>query len=116
LNGCEGDRFGSKNNTVKGEKTMSKKEAYEKKIEAQLKEWKTDIDKMKAKAEKADAEAKLEYYKQIEELRTRQEAAQKKLTELKGTGEEAWEDLKVGIELAWTSLGEAVKSARSRFK
>ena len=95
---------------------MSKKEAYEKKIEAQLQEWKTDIDKMKAKADKADAEAKLEYYKQIEDLRTKQEAAQEKLTELKASGGDAWEDLKSGIELAWTSLGEAVKSARSRFK
>ncbi len=94
---------------------MGKKEAYEKKIEAQLKEWKIDIDKMKAKADKADAEAKLEYYKQIEDLRTKQEAAQKKLTELKSTGEAAWEDLKAGIDLAWSSLGEAVKSAKSRF-
>ncbi|MCA1784543.1 MAG: coiled coil domain-containing protein [Desulfotignum sp.] len=95
---------------------MSKKEAYEKKLEAQLQEWKTDIDKMKAKADKADAEAKLEYYKQIEDLRTKQEAAQKKLTELKASGGDAWEDLKSGIELAWTSLGESIKSARSRFK
>jgi chromosome segregation ATPase len=94
---------------------MSKKEAYEKKLEAQLQEWKTDIDKMKAKADKADAEAKLEYYKQIEDLRTKQEAAQKKLTELKAAGESAWEDLKSGIDLAWTSLGESIKSARSRF-
>ena len=94
---------------------MSTKEAYEKKLEAQLREWKNDIDKMKAKADKADAEAKLEYYKQIEELRTKQEAAQKKLTELKSAGGDAWEDLKTGIDLAWKSLGEAVKSARSRF-
>jgi chromosome segregation ATPase len=94
---------------------MTKKEAYEKKLEAQLKEWKTDIDKMKAKADKADAEAKLEYYKQIEDLRTKQEAVQKKLTELKTAGESAWEDLKSGIDLAWTSLGESIKSARSRF-
>jgi chromosome segregation ATPase len=95
---------------------MSKKEAYEKKLEAQLQEWKTDIDKMKAKADKADARARLEYYKQIEELRTKQQAAQKKLTELKTAGESAWEDLKAGIDIAWSSLGEAVKSARTRFK
>ena len=95
---------------------MGMKEAYEKKIEAQLNEWKTDIDKMKAKADKADAEAKLAYYKQIEELRTRQEVAQKKLAELKASGEDAWEDLKAGIDREWSSLGEAVKSAGSRFK
>ncbi len=92
------------------------KDAYEKKIEAQLNEWKTDIDKMKAKADKADAQAQLEYYKQIENLRTKQEDAKKKLAELKAAGEDAWEDLKAGLDLASASLGEAVKSARSRFK
>jgi len=95
---------------------MTKKEAYEKKIESQLQEWKSDIDKMKAKIDKVDAETQLEYYKQIEDLRTKQEYAQKKLAELKASSESAWEDLKVGIDLAWTSLEEAVKSASNRFR
>lgn len=94
---------------------MSMKEAYEQKIEAQLDEWKAEIEKMKAQARNADAEAQLEYYKQIEELRMKQETAREKLGELKQAGEDAWEDMKSGIELAWDSLGEAMKSARSRF-
>jgi len=48
-------------------------------------------------------------------LRSKQEAAQEKLRELKNAGEDAWEDLKAGTELACDSLGEAVKSATSRF-
>jgi len=32
------------------------------------------------------------------------------------SGEGAWGDMKTGIELAWTSMGEAIDSARSRFK
>ena len=95
---------------------MSLKDAYLQKIEAQLAEWKSEIDKMKAKADKADAEAKLEYYEQIEELRTKQQAAQEKFTQLKDAGEDAWEDLKAGVELAGVSLAEAIKSASSRFK
>lgn len=95
---------------------MSMKDAYLQKIEAQLKEWKSEIDKIKAKADKADADAKLEYYEQIEELRTKQQAAQEKFTELKDAGEDAWEDLKAGVELAGVSLAEALKSAGSRFK
>jgi uncharacterized coiled-coil DUF342 family protein len=95
---------------------MSMKEAYEKKVAAQLDEWKSEIDKMKAKADKADAEAKLEYYKQIDGLRSKQKAAQEKLTELKNAGHEAWEDLKSGVDLAKDSVGEALKSAASRFK
>ncbi len=102
-------------NNQQRRKTMSMKEAYQQKIEAQLDEWKAEIEKMKAQARNADAEAQLEYYKQIEELRMKQETAREKLGELKQAGEDAWEDMKSGIELAWGSLGEAMKSARSRF-
>jgi hypothetical protein len=46
----------------------------------------------------------------------KQEAAREKLGELKRAGEDAWEDIKSGMDLAWESLGDAMKSARSRFK
>jgi len=95
---------------------MSRKEAYEQKLQAQLDEWSAKIDKLKAKADSAEADAQLEYHKQIEELRSMQEAAANKLTELKDTGDDAWEDLKAGIDNAWDSLGDAWKSAASRFK
>ena len=95
---------------------MGMKEAYQQKLEAQLDEWKADIDKMKAKADGLEADAQLEYYKQIEELRSMQESVHNKLTELRGAGDDAWEDLKAGIESAWDSLGNALKLAASRFK
>jgi len=95
---------------------MDMREAYQRKIEAQLEEWKAEIKRMKAKADKADADVQVEYYKQIEDLQSKQKVAQKKLKGLKEAGEGAWEDLKSGVELAWESLGEAVKSANSRFK
>jgi hypothetical protein len=40
----------------------------------------------------------------------------KKLGELKEAGEDAWEDLKPGINSAWDSLGDALKSTTNRFK
>ena len=95
---------------------MSMKDAYEKKLQAQLDEWGAEIDKLKAKADNAEADAQLEYYKQIEEFRSMQEEATNKLAELKDAGDDAWEDLKAGIDSAWDSLGNALKSARSRFK
>ena len=95
---------------------MNMKEAYEQKLQAKLDEWGAEIDKLKAKADNAEADAQLEYYKRIEELRTMQESATNKLAELKDAGDDAWEDLKAGIESAWDSLGSALKSATSRFK
>lgn len=94
---------------------MSMKDAYEKKLKAQLDEWGADIDKLKAKAEKAEVEAQLEYYKSIEELRSMQLAANEKLNELGEASDDAWEDLKAGVENAWDSLGKAVNNATSRF-
>lgn len=95
---------------------MSMKEAYEKKLQAQLDEWNAEIDKLKAKADEAEADAQLEYYKQIEGLRSKQEMARDKLKELKEAAEDAWEDLKAGVDSAWDSLGETLKSVASRFK
>jgi len=95
---------------------MSMKEAYEQKLQAQLDEWGAEIDKLKAKAESAEADAQLEHYKRIEELRSMQESAANKIAELKDAGDDAWEDLKAGIDSAWDSLGNALKSAASRFK
>lgn len=95
---------------------MSMKEAYEQKLQAQLDEWSAEIDKLKARADDAEADAQLEYYKEIEELRSMQEEASNKLAELKDASDDAWEDLKAGADSAWDSLGSALKSASSRFK
>lgn len=95
---------------------MSMKEAYEKKLQAKLGEWSEEIKKLKAKADSVEVDAQLEYYKKIEELRSMQETVTNKLIELKDAGDDAWEDLKAGIDSAWDSLGNALKSAASRFK
>ena len=95
---------------------MSMKKEYEQKLQAQLDEWGAEIEKLKAKADGLEADKKLEYYQEIEELRSMQESAQEKLTELKNASDDAWQDLKAGIDSAWDSLGDAFKSATSRFK
>ena len=95
---------------------MSVKEEYQKELQAQLDEWGTEIDKLKVVAGKAKTGLQGEYYKELEDLRCKQLAAQKKLHELKGSSGEAWGDLKTGIEGAWSILGDSLKLAASRFK
>jgi argininosuccinate lyase len=92
------------------------KEAYEKKLQAQLNNWGAEINKLRAKADKAAADTKLEYQEQIEELKAMQETAAEKLAELREAGDDAWQDLKADIESAWGSLHEAIKSINSRFQ
>jgi DNA repair exonuclease SbcCD ATPase subunit len=101
---------------MKLEKIMSMKKVYEQKLQAQLDEWSAEIDKLKAKADSAKADRKIEYYEEIEKLRTMQETASNKLNEVKNASDDAWEDLKAGIESAGDSLGSALKSATSKFK
>lgn len=95
---------------------MGMREAYQEKMEAQLKEWGAELEKLTARADKAKAEAKIEYYKQIEALRTKQETVRAKLEELKRAGDKAWEDIKAGVENAWDELKNALDSAFSKFK
>ena len=95
---------------------MIVKEEYQKKLQEQLDEWGTEIDKLKVVAGKAKAGLQGEYYKELEGLRSQQLTAQKKLHELKEVSGDAWGDLKEGIEGAWDSLSKGVKLAASRFK
>ena len=68
---------------------MKNREAYREKLEAQMREWSAKIDLLKAKADQAEAEAKIEYSKRIEDLRQRKEALQTQLAELKNAGKPA---------------------------
>lgn len=95
---------------------MGLKEAYQEKLEAQLREWTARLDQLKAKADLAEADAKIEYHRQIDGARSKIETAQTRLRELKSSSGEAWESLKDGIERAWADLKTAVEGAASAFK
>lgn len=95
---------------------MSLKDAYERKLQAQLKEWNAEIGKLKAQADRKQADTQIEYYQKIAELEALQETAREKLDTLEKQSDDAWEDLKAGVEYAVDALSEAVRSARSRFK
>jgi hypothetical protein len=71
-----------------------KRKAYEEKFDAQLKEWSAQIVLLNAKADKAKAEVKVEYYKTIENLQGKQDAARTKFLELRTVGDDAWDDIK----------------------
>ena len=95
---------------------MADKDAYVKKMHAKLDEWNAEIDKLKAKADQAEAESRIEYQNRIEDLRDKRKEAEKKMSQVKEAGEGAWEDLKSGVQNAWDAMDKAVKSARSKFK
>ncbi|MCF6147814.1 MAG: coiled coil domain-containing protein [Candidatus Kuenenia sp.] len=95
---------------------MNKRKAYEEKLDAQLREWRSKIENLKAKADKADAEAKIEYYRNIDSLKNDYNALQAKLLQLKSAADESWEDIKAGSETAWEELKTAFSNAMAKFK
>ena len=92
-----------------------KRKAFEEKFDAQLKEWSAEIALLKAKADKAKAEVKIEYYKTLETLQGKQDVARTKLKELRSAGDDVWEDVKAGAENVWTEIKTVFQNAAARF-
>jgi uncharacterized coiled-coil DUF342 family protein len=92
-----------------------KRDAFVKKMKAKLDEWNADIAKLEATAKQKEAEARGDVERRIEELKAKRKTVEDDLDQLSSSGEDAWEDLKAGIDSAADALGEALQSARSRF-
>lgn len=95
---------------------MSKRDAYIQKLHAKIDEWNADIDKLMAKAQQVEADSRIEYQQQIDALKQQRRKVENLLADLKRSGEGAWDDLKTGLDLAFESMNEAVRSAMTRFK
>ena len=94
---------------------MEMKDAYQDKMEARLREWQARIDVLKAKADQAEAGQKMKYHEEIESLRTQQQQVREKLGELRTASADAWEEVKTGVEKAWTNLQDATQRAADKF-
>jgi len=95
---------------------MSDKKQYIEKAKATLDQWDAEIDKTKAKLAEAEADGKIEYQKQLDEMRARRDEAEAKLNEVAEAGDDAWDDVKAGFDKAWESISGAFDSAVARFK
>jgi hypothetical protein len=95
---------------------MNDKDLYQQKKQAQLDEWQAEIDKLKARASMASADAQLEMNKQITAMESHIKVGKAKLTELAQTSEEAWGSIKLGVDSAWDAMKSAVGDAAAKFK
>lgn len=95
---------------------MTEKQAYQQKLETQLKEWDTRLEELKSKAQEAKIEIRAEYEKQLEILASKRDLARTKVLELRQRTEGAWEDLKGGTEKAWEEMRKTLDRIASRFK
>jgi tRNA/tmRNA/rRNA uracil-C5-methylase (TrmA/RlmC/RlmD family) len=89
---------------------MSIRDVFEKKMQAQLNEWKAGLEAFKEKADEEETNLQLEYYTLIDEIKLELAAAHKKLQQLKQAGDETWEELKTEVETTWDLLDELIRS------
>lgn len=94
---------------------MEDKKSYLQNLADQLHQWDVEIDELNARVDRANAEAKMEHLNQIDDLRTKKEAAQSQMKQLQAAGDDAWDDMKAGVEKSWTELSGAFASAFAKF-
>jgi chromosome segregation ATPase len=92
-----------------------KRDAYIEKLKGNIDKWNAEIDEFQAKADKAKDDAQAEFHKQIAEIKAKRQELEGKMADLKNASEEAWEDIKGGVDVSRQILGQAIKSAKDRF-
>jgi hypothetical protein len=76
----------AQHHNIRQEEDVSEKELYQQKKQAQLDEWKAEVDKLKSKASGASADAQMELNKQIEAFEGKIEKGKAKLAEIADAG------------------------------
>ncbi|MGB7241323.1 MAG: hypothetical protein WBC93_04450 [Sulfitobacter sp.] len=94
---------------------MTTQHDFTAKGKARLDKWDAQIAEAEARMERAEADARLEIQKQLDDMRNARNEAQKRLQELQATGEAAWGDVRKGAERAWTQLEKSFETAAARF-
>ena len=94
---------------------MSKRDEYVDKLKAQLDQWNTEVAKWEAKAQKTQASARIEYDKQLKEVRRQRDQALEQMKRVQAATGDAWVDLVRGADEAWAKMREALEKARSHF-
>lgn len=83
---------------------LENRKAYESKLDAQLAQWDADLDVLKAKARRAEVDARVNYDKAIDALQRKHAEAGVHLVKLKAATDETWESVKAGTEKCWHEL------------
>ncbi|MBS3750680.1 MAG: hypothetical protein KGY39_04135 [Anaerolineales bacterium] len=94
---------------------MEPREEFREKIGAQIEKLDAEIDLLKAKARKAKEEARLEAVGQIDQVDQKREELGEKVEEFKNSGQDAWQELKGGVNEAVRELKNSLDQVRSRF-
>lgn len=95
---------------------MTDRELYRQKKQAELDAWEAELDKFKAKASGATAEAQLTMNKHIRALQNKLEEAKTKLAAILDVRDAAWDAFQDDVEAAWDSLKTTFHASLTKLK
>jgi hypothetical protein len=77
---------------------------YVAEMKVKLDVWNAAIDELEAKARKRQAQAAEDFTAQVNELKSKRDAATDKLQEIQNASKDAWEHLETGVERIWDDM------------
>lgn len=85
--------------------------AYQEKVKAQIKEMKAKMTMLEAEAEKTSADMRIQYQKNLDDLKSRFENIEMRLERFSSSAEDAWDEIRLGIDKSVSELRDALEKA-----
>ena len=95
--------------------TIQQKDAFQRKVQAELDEMQVRITQLRGQVEHASASARAEIQKSIEELEKKKELASKKVQEIHSATASSWEQVQAKAVAAMDDLRESLNHTLSHF-
>lgn len=92
---------------------MDNKEKYIERLKTKLDEWNEEINRLEAKAKKAEAGARERYEKELQNLRAYYSEARQKYLNIQKATKDTWETLRQEAEEASGKIREAINRYNS---
>lgn len=94
--------------------TYDKKEEYQRKLAAEMKELDVKLDELKAKAGRASDSVKAEFAKDMEALDRQKAVLAQKMEAVKTSSASGWNDVKAGANSAMDSVKQTYEKAKAK--
>jgi len=90
---------------------METRELYRQKYQAQIHEWAAKLEVLKARAERMSAQNKLDAKPGMDAMHEKIEAAKAKMQDIATATDDKWDDVKKGLDHAWSETVGAIGGA-----
>lgn len=94
---------------------MMNRERTVEELKTRLDQWNADIDTLEKKAEGFKADRREELQTAIRDLRRKRAEAREQFEKIKGASDDAFDDLKSGIERGWDQISDSIEQAKRRY-